>query len=224
MLISKLGIPVHPTLHCYENSLSNGVRYYFNSINLHKKIRPVNRLDKNTSGIVIFAKCEYIQENLKKYDKEYLAIVNGTLDGSGIIDKPIARKNNSIIERCIDENGDRAITYYEVVKNFSTADISYCSCNNNDTKNKVDKLKNVNNQKLSLVKCKLETGRTHQIRIHLASIGHPLLGDSLYGEESSLIDRQALHACKICFIHPVTEEKIEIVSEIPDDMKSILYL
>ena len=111
-----------------------------------------------------------------------------------------------------------------IVKHFAVYDTDTGTYATADTKNKVDKLKNVNNQKLSLVKCKLETGRTHQIRIHLASIGHPLLGDSLYGEESSLIDRQALHACKICFIHPVTKEKIEIVSEIPDDMKSILYL
>lgn len=195
MLINKHGIPVHPALHYYENSLSNGVRFYFDSINLHKKIRPINRLDKNTSGIVIFAKCEYIQEKMKKYAKIYLAIVNGFLNGSFTINKPIARKSESIIERCIDENGDNAITHIEVIKN---------------------------SKDFSLVKCTLETGRTHQIRVHLASIGHPILGDSLYGKESILINRQALHAYQICFIHPITNKKIEITSDIPEDMKKIM--
>lgn len=185
-------MPVHPSLNHYENSLSNGVKYYFNSINLHRLIRPINRLDKDTSGIVMFAKNEYIQSKLTNYTKQYIAIVVGKLEGKGIIDKPIKRKADSIIERCIDESGEKAITEYEVLKNF-----------------------NINGEDLTEVKCILHTGRTHQIRVHMASINHPILGDTLYGKESNLIDRQALHAYKIKFIHPITKKEIEVISPIP---------
>ena len=185
-------MPVHPSLNHYENSLSNGVKYYFGSINLHRLIRPINRLDKDTSGIVMFAKNEYIQSRVTNYTKEYIAIVVGKLEGKGIIDKPIKRKADSIIERCVDENGEKAITEYEVLKNF-----------------------NINREDLTEVKCILHTGRTHQIRVHMASINHPILGDTLYGKESNLIDRQALHAYKIKFIHPITKKEIEVISPIP---------
>ena len=185
-------MPVHPSLNHYENSLSNGVKYYFDSINLHRLIRPINRLDKDTSGIVMFAKNEYIQSRLTNYTKEYIAIVVGALEGKGIIDKPIKRKTDSIIERCIDESGEKAITEYEVLKNF-----------------------NINGEDLTEVKCLLHTGKTHQIRVHMASINHPILGDTLYGKPSNLIDRQALHAYKIKFIHPITKKEIEVVSPIP---------
>lgn len=185
-------MPVHPSLNHYENSLSNGVKYYFNSINLHRLIRPINRLDKDTSGIVMFAKNEYIQSKLTNYTKQYIAIVVGKLEGKEIIDKPIKRKADSIIERCIDESGEKAITEYEVLKNF-----------------------NINGEDLTEVKCILHTGRTHQIRVHMASINHPILGDTLYGKESNLIDRQALHAYKIKFIHPITKKEIEVISPIP---------
>ena len=188
-------MPVHPSINHYENSLSNGVKAYFESIGLKKKIRPVNRLDKNTTGIVIFAKSEYIQENLTDYEKYYLTIVDGQTEESGIIDKPIARKLPSIIERTIRDDGDRAITHYKTLE-----------------------FKN----NMSLVECKLETGRTHQIRVHMASIGHFIIGDDLYGESSTLINRQALHAYKIKFVHPVSRKEMVIESELPDDMKSIL--
>lgn len=191
------GIPVHPSMDHFEDSLSNAIKYYYDSIGIHKKIRPVNRLDKDTSGIVIFAKSEYIQGNLKNYQKEYLGIACGHLEGIGTIDAPIARKEESIIERCVNENGDSAITHYEVIKNI-------------DDKN------------ITLVKCILETGRTHQIRVHMAHIGHPLLGDSLYGTNSALINRQALHAYHISFIHPVTRKKIDIMCELPDDMAYVI--
>ena len=196
------GISTHPSILHFEDSLSNGVKYYFDSIGLHKKIRPVNRLDLHTSGLIIFAKNEYIQECLIKqmennsFKKEYHAIVIGHLENKkGTIDKPIARKQNSIIERCIDENGKRAVTHYEVIKEF---------------------------ENYSLVKCTLETGRTHQIRLHSKYIGHPILGDSLYGKDSNLINRQALHGYKICFVHPFTKEILEIISSIPQDMKSLI--
>ena len=190
---------VHPSILHYENSLSNGVKYYFESIGLNKKIRPVNRLDRDTTGIVLFAKNEYIQECLIKqmvnnsFYKEYIAILDGILKNQkGIINAPIGRKDGSIIERCIDENGIRAISHYEVI----------------DIKNN-----------LSLVKFILETGRTHQIRLHSKHIGHSIIGDTLYGKESKLISRQALHCHKISFIHPITKNKINIVAPIPKDMK-----
>ena len=193
VLNKPAGISTHPSMLHFEDSLSNGVKYYFDSIGLHKKIRPVNRLDLHTSGLIIFAKNEYIQECLIKqmennsFKKEYHAIVVGHLENKkGTIDKPIARKENSIIERCIDENGKRAVTHYEVIKEFDNS---------------------------SLVKCTLETGRTHQIRVHFASIGHPLLGDSLYGEKSDLIDGQALSCTKLSFIHPVSDKKIVFETE-----------
>ena len=173
-------------------------------MNLNKKIRPINRLDKDTSGIVIFAKSEYIQDNIKILDKEYLALSLGKFDkNKGIIDKPIKRKENSIIERCISSDGEKAITHFEVLNSFfSKEEENY----------------------ISLVNCKLETGRTHQIRVHLSSINHPILGDTLYGMPSKLISRQALHCFKMKFIHPVTKKEITINSPIPNDMKKIIDL
>ena len=207
LIINKsFGIAVHPSILHFEDSLSNGVKYYFNEINLNKKIRPVNRLDKDTSGIVIFAKNEYIQESLikqmknKDFRKEYLAILEGNFENSsGTINAPISRKEGSIIEREINPNGEIAITHYELVKNFAK-----------------------NNQELSLVKFLLETGRTHQIRLHSKHLNHPILGDSLYGNSSNLISRQALHAFKIRFIHPISKKEIIIEIDLPEDMKSIL--
>ena len=119
------GIAIHPSILHFDNSLSNGVRFYFDKIGLKKKIRPINRLDKDTSGLVVFAKCEYIQESLtlqmkeKVFKKEYLCLCYGLFDKkSGIINLPIARKEGSTIERCIDEHGKIAITNYKVLKEF----------------------------------------------------------------------------------------------------------
>ena len=181
LIINKQpNVAIHPSMLHYDNSLSNGVKFYFDSLGLKKKIRPVNRLDRNTSGLVIFAKNEYVQEFLIKqmknntFSKEYLAILDGILnEKKGTIIAPIARKKDSIIERCVDESGDFSITHYKVIKEFNN---------------------------LSLVNFKLETGRTHQIRVHSSYIGHPILGDDLYGNKSSLIYRQALHSYKISFI------------------------
>ena len=204
LIINKpSGIPVHPSILHFDDSISNGIKYYFDTINLKRKIRPVNRLDKDTSGIVIFAKNEYIQEKLIKqmknnvFKKEYYAILEGNLaKSSGIINAPISRKENSIIEREINNNGSTSITHFQLIKNFSFQD-----------------------QKLCFVKFVLETGRTHQIRVHSKYIGHPILGDSLYGNKSKLISRQALHAYKVEFIHPISSRKITIVAELPEDMK-----
>ncbi len=207
LIINKpAGIPVHPSVLHYNNSLSNGVAYYFSTNNINKKIRPVNRLDKDTSGIVIFAKNEYIQECLikqmksKEFNKEYYAILEGHLEtNNGTINAPISRKEGSIIEREINSNGDISITHFELIKNFSVCD----KC-------------------LSLVRFKLETGRTHQIRVHSKHINHPILGDSLYGNASTLISRQSLHSYKISFIHPIKKERLEFEIPLPEDMKLVL--
>ena len=197
-------LPVHPTMRHFNNTLSNGVKAYYELIGLNKKIRPVNRLDKNTSGIVIFAKCEYIQEELtrqmknKSFTKEYIALVNGNLlvdNEIKIIDSPIKRKADSIIERIVSPDGDNAITKYKVIKNYNG---------------------------FSEVSIQLLTGRTHQIRVHFQSIGHPVLGDSLYGKESNLIKRQALHAKKVEFLHPISKQHINVEAELPDDIRSLI--
>ncbi len=156
VLNKPAGIPIHPSRLHHTNSLSNGVKYYFDSIALSKKIRPINRLDLDTSGLVIFAKCEYIQDSFAKqmanktFQKKYKCIVNGILENKvGTINLPISRKTGSIIERCIKKDtGKPSITHYQVIKQFSD---------------------------YSLIECKLETGRTHQIRLHMATIGHSLL-------------------------------------------------
>lgn len=207
LIIDKpAGIPVHPSILHFDNSLSNGVKYYFDTINLHKKIRPVNRLDRNTSGIVVFAKNEYVQDLLTKqmqykiFKKNYIAICEGSFKNkTGTVNAPIARKENSIIERCVSPSGDVAITHYNVLKEFQ-----------------IDK-----KQFSELYIC-LDTGRTHQIRVHLAYLGHPIIGDSLYGHESPLIGRQALHSCRVEFIHPILKQKIVINSNIPDDILNII--
>ncbi|MBQ9298335.1 MAG: RluA family pseudouridine synthase [Clostridia bacterium] len=194
-------LPIHPSHLHFEDTISNGVQYHFNKIGLKRKIRPVNRLDKDTSGLVVFAKNEYIQECLVKqmksgdFEKEYIAVLEGNIhELTGIINAPIARKENSIIERCVDNSGDVAVTHYTVLENSN----NYC-----------------------FVKFKLETGRTHQIRVHSRYIGHPILGDTLYGTASSLINRQALHAYRIKFIHPITKERLEFIAELPEDIKKL---
>lgn len=211
LIINKpANIPVHPSISHFEDSLSNGVQFYFQENNVKTKIRPVNRLDKDTSGIVIFAKNEYIQESLikqmknKTFEKNYYAILTGHINKKNLkIDAPISRKDGSIIEREINKNGDNSVTYLELIKNFEV-------------------FFNKETIKLSLVKFSLETGRTHQLRVHSKYINHPILGDTLYGATSNLISRQALHAFKVKFIHPITKRNIILETSFPNDMQIIL--
>ena len=206
VLNKPAGVAIHPSMRHFENTLSNGVKYYFDNINLKRKIRPVNRLDSDTSGVVIFAKNEYVHSilstEMKKglFKKEYIAICTGIFDKKdGTINAPIGRKNDSIIERCVRDDGQEAITHYRVLNEFCNNDITY-----------------------SELLINLETGRTHQIRVHTAYIGHSILGDSLYGNKSNLINRQALHAYKVEFIHPITSKKLEIQSKLPADIQNLI--
>lgn len=211
VLNKPAGVAVHPSILHYEDSLSNGVKFYFESVGLKRKIRPVTRLDLNTSGLIVFAKNEYVQEcliqqmNSHIFKKDYIAIVDGHFSRPyGTINLPIARKENSIIERYISENGQQSITDYEIIEEFQ-----------------------IGSNYISVVRCSLKTGRTHQIRVHMAAIGHPLLGDTLYGSSSDenfsskLINRQALHSHKISFIHPITNKTLEFICELPNDMKNL---
>lgn len=203
LVINKpAGVAIHPSIRHFKDSISNAVKYYYDKIGLKKKIRPVNRLDLNTSGLVVFAKNEYIQECLVKqmnngdFKKQYICIAEGIFEQKqGTIDLPIARKENSIIERCVSQNGQKSITHYEVIDEHDD---------------------------YSIIKCILETGRTHQIRVHMSYIEHPLLGDTLYGQKSKEISRQALHCYKLSFINPVTNTKIELKSDLPKDMNTLI--
>jgi 23S rRNA pseudouridine1911/1915/1917 synthase len=201
ILNKPAGLAIHPSITHYEDSLSNGVKFYFEKNKLQIKIRPVNRLDKDTSGIIIFAKHAYIQECLIRqmkentFSKKYLALVEGFFKPEeGTIKAPITRKENSIIERKIDLNSnlesEQAITHYKTLEKLNNA---------------------------SLVEFSLETGRTHQIRVHSKFKNHPLIGDSLYGNKSDLISRQALHSYKISFVHPISKSIINIEAPIPED-------
>ena len=137
---------------------------------------------------------------LNIFKKEYIAVVEGILEKPlGTISEPIARKENSIIERCISPNGDSSITHFEVLKIYTEKNIS-------------------------LVKFFLETGRTHQIRVHSKHIGHPIVGDTLYGHKSEFISRQALHSHIVKFVHPITKEAVQYTAPIPNDILNIYSL
>ena len=195
-------MPIHPSINNYDNTLANAVVYYYHSQNIPFTFRCVNRLDKDTTGLTIIAKHMVASGILsdmvsrREIHREYLALVEGCISGEGTINAPIAREGDSVIKRQVDyENGERAVTHYKVVSQI------------NDT--------------ATLVSLKLETGRTHQIRVHMSHLGHPLLGDDLYGGNLNAIPRQALHSHKLVFQHPITKEEMCFVSELPDDIQKI---
>jgi 23S rRNA pseudouridine1911/1915/1917 synthase len=195
--------PIHPSLNNYDNSLANGLIYYYNELNLPFVFRCVNRLDRDTTGLVLLTKNMYSSCILssmvknREIHREYLAVVEGKLDSSGTINVPIARKDDSVIERCVDMiHGQTAITHYNLL----------------EYKNGY-----------SLTSIVLETGRTHQIRVHMKYIGHPLPGDFLYNPNYSHIKRQALHSYKLNFIHPVSKKAMEFTAPLPNDIQILLY-
>lgn len=194
-------MPIHPSLNHYENTLANAVCYYYNNQGIPYTFRCVNRLDRDTTGLTILAKhmlsSAILSNSVSKREihREYLAIVKGKTNDFGTINAPIGRKDGSTIERIIDyDNGERAITHYHR--------IAY----KND---------------LSLISLSLETGRTHQIRVHMKSIGHPLIGDFLYNPDDIHMERQALHSYCLNFIHPITKEEMSFSAPLPDDMKRL---
>lgn len=203
VLNKPAGMPIHPSLNNYTNSMANALAWYYQEQGKPFIFRCSNRLDRDTSGLTVVAK-HLVSGNIlscmvrdHQFHREYLAIVRGMVSpASGTIDAPLGRKDGTIIERCVDwEHGERAVTHYQTI----------------DYKNGH-----------SLVQLKLETGRTHQIRIHMKYLGFPLVGDYLYHPDMEFIQRQALHSHKIAFAHPITGKWMEFEAPLPDDMQRIL--
>ena len=189
-------MPVHPVKQHQTNTLANIVTCYAQKKGGEYVFRAHNRLDRNTSGLVLIAKDKYSVFKLHNaVRKVYYALVHGRLEGSGTVREPIGLHEDSKIVRHVVESGSPAITHYSSL--FSCDDFSL----------------------LSLV---LETGRTHQIRCHMSFLGHPLLGDDLYGGSLELIDRQALHCGEMSFAHPVSGEMLTVTAPIPEYMKRLI--
>lgn len=194
-------VPVHPSQGHLEDSLANGLAKYYNGLDF--TFRCINRLDKNTSGLLIIAKNRLssgVLSNMvaqNQIHRQYLAICKGEMqEKSGTINFPIARVLDSTIMRSVDfEIGKQAITHFEKILS-----------KNNHT----------------LVALRLETGRTHQIRVHLKHIGYPIIGDFLYNPDFENIDRQALHSHKLEFLHPITKKEMTFICDLPEDMQKIL--
>ena len=197
------GVPVHPSQGNHGNTLADILTWHYRQKGQPFVYRAVSRLDRDTTGLMIVAKNMFSASILssmaaaRQIRREYLAIALGRTDEAGVIDAPIGRKEGSIIERTVDAAGERAVTHYERILYRPDLDAS-------------------------LVKLRLETGRTHQIRVHMAYIGHPLPGDFLYCPDYSLINRQALHSHSLTFLHPVTKKELHFEAPLPDDMQFIL--
>ncbi|MBQ4568741.1 MAG: RluA family pseudouridine synthase [Ruminococcus sp.] len=199
LIVNKpAAMPVHPVKIHQTDTLSNIIAYRCKEIGSDFVFRAINRLDRDTSGIVIVAKDRHTASLMQntKIDKHYYALCHGTVQISGTVNAPIALSQNSKIVRCVSPMGQNAVTHYKKIKSFS----DYAS----------------------LVDLVLETGRTHQIRCHMSYIGHPLLGDDLYGGSLDLISRQSLHCYSSSFIHPFSKEMICVNAQLPADMKNLI--
>ena len=198
LVVNKPGnMPVHPVKTHQEDTLANIIAYHYREKQSEFVFRAINRLDRNTSGLVIIAKDRHTASVLQKTDikKKYLAICHGIPGDCGTINEPIGLKDDSKIVRTICESGQNAITHYKRLSSSGG---------------------------FSLIELNLETGRTHQIRCHMSYIGHPLIGDDLYGGNNDILKRQALHCSNISFKHPFTNESVEINCELPEDMNNIV--
>lgn len=198
------GMPTHPSMNNYTNSLANALAWYYEEQGEPFVFRCTNRLDRDTSGLTLVAKnmlssCILAQMTKnKEIRREYRAIVWGHVEPpEGTIDAPLSRKPGSIIEREVDlQHGERAVTHYRIVEEKNG---------------------------YSLAALVLETGRTHQIRIHMKYLGYPLIGDYLYNPDMERISRQALHSYRLSFIHPITGRQMEFTEELPEDMRRAFY-
>ena len=203
VLNKPAGMPIHPSLNNYTNSIANALAYYFQSQGKPFIFRCCNRLDRDTSGLTIVSKhlvSGSILSDMTKYrevHREYLAIARGSVTPSeGTIQAPLGRKEGTIIERTVDwEHGEDAVTHYKVVKEANGH---------------------------SLVSLRLETGRTHQIRIHIKFLGYPLIGDYLYNPDMEYMTRQALHSHHMEFTHPITGEHMSFTAPLPEDMARVM--
>lgn len=183
-------MPCHPSIKHRTDTLAN----YFAYLYPDKTFRCINRLDRDTSGLCICAKDSFSANALSgKVEKTYFAAVGGLVSQSGTVDAPIARERESIITRCVRSDGQRAVTHYRPIARTDSH---------------------------TLLEIRLETGRTHQIRVHMAHILHPLSGDSLYGGDSKM-QRQALHCARLEFIHPISNEKITVECPIAEDIMGL---
>lgn len=198
------GITVHPTNGKPDHTLANALTNYMEETGQVFKIRFINRLDMDTSGLVAVGKNSHTQDDFVRQNKrglvtkEYTAIVDGIIDEeNGVIDLPIGRPENEPLRRGVVEGGKPSVTHYKVIERFSAG--------------------------FTLVRLRLETGRTHQIRVHMNHIGHTVTGDWLYGSPNrDLIDRQALHASRLSFLHPVTGKQLDFSAPLPDDMEKVI--
>lgn len=197
------GMPIHPSLNNYTNSLANALAWYYQQQGKPFIFRCCNRLDRDTSGLTVVAK-HLVSGNIlstmtkkKEIRREYLAVVRGHIaPESGTISAPLTRKEGTIIERVVDfDRGEPAVTHYHLIQEANGH---------------------------SLVSLQLETGRTHQIRIHLKHLGFPLVGDYLYNPDMEYISRQALHSFRLSFPHPITGEVMDFTAPLPEDMRNIL--
>lgn len=199
LLINKpSGLPCMPSRSYYSYNLSGAVCNYMNNKEENFVLRIINRLDKDTAGIIIIAKDSISQNKIKEIEKEYHAVCKGQIIDSFVIDKPIktiCENSRNEHKRVISSDGKQAKTYISPI-NF--------------------------NKDYSLITLRLEHGRTHQIRVHLSSCGFPLIGDYLYGEKTDLIDHTALICKKLSFFHPYLEKKLSFEIDYPNDFKELI--
>jgi len=205
MVIAKpAGLVVHPTGNHPAGTLANGVVAYWQKRGEKRRFRAVNRLDKDTSGLLIVAKNQWAHEQFSRMQQErrltriYQAIAEGiVIPDAGVLDHPIGLAENSFITRQVQEDGQTAVTHFRVL---------------------------ARGDGMSHVELRLETGRTHQIRVHMSHEGHPLAGDDLYGGARTYIGRQALHAAELAFVHPRTGMEMKWSEPLPADMQHLLKL
>lgn len=201
MVVNKpAGLSTHPSRSGGTGTLANAVTYYWQGLGRNTLFRPINRLDKDTSGLILIGNSQFAHQSIfnqlngRSMERRYIALVEGEVTKDrGCIDKPISRQEDADRRRIVSPDGHPAVTNYEVLARY---------------------------QGYTLLSLRLETGRTHQIRVHLSSAGHPICGDLLYGFASSLIDRQALHAYKLSFTHPRSGKEVILTVPLAQDIKA----